>query len=505
MDDVIKVSIDQFYGIEINDFAVTVAKTALWIAESQMMKETEDVVHMSLDFLPLKTNAHIVEGNALRLDWADVAPRDRLSYIMGNPPFVGYTYQSAEQKADLQVATANIGKNIDYVSGWYFKAARFMAGTNIRAALVSTNSITQGEQVAIIWEPLHEQYNIHIDFAHRTFRWDSEAKIKAHVHCVIIGFSVARSNRERIIYASSRPQIVSNINAYLLDAPNVFIKDRKLPLCSGVSLMNKGSQGTDDGLFYFTPEEYATLINKYPGITKYLREATNGQTFLSNTKRYCLWCADSNPAELKKYPELMERIKGVKAYRATSPKAATRKWADLPYLFTENRQPTSGQYLLLPLTSSERRKYVPIGYLSCDIIANNSVQIMPNATIYDFGVLTSNVFMAWMRAICGRLEMRYRITVTNVYNNFPWPSPTDAQKAKIEQTAQAILDARALYPDSSLADLYDELTMPPELRKAHQQNDRAVMQAYGFDIKTTTESSCVAELMRMYQRLTENV
>ena len=374
----------------------------------------------------------------------------------------------------------------------------------VRVAFVSTNSITQGEQVAPIWERLFIDLGIHIDFAYRTFRWDSEATIKAHVHCVIIGFSVAANTAtKRIFWGDGVCTIADNINGYLLDGPNVFISDRKKPICEGVSIMNKGSQGTDEGFFYFTPEEYEALAEKYPDISEYIREATNGKTFISNTKRYCLWCKNKNPVMLKKYPELMDRIQKVQELRRASPKAATRKWADLPYLFTEDRQPESGNYLLLPLTSGERRRYVPIGYLSHLIIANNSVQMIPNATLYEFGVLTSNVFMAWMRAVCGRLKSDYRITVTNVYNNFPWPAPTDQQRAKIEQTAQAILDARALYPNASLADLYDETTMPVELRKAHQQNDKAVMVAYGFWGKLNSEPACVAELMKMYQELTE--
>ena len=509
----VKVSISHFYGIEINDFAVTVAKTALWIAESQMLKETEAIIREHLDFLPLKTNAYIIEGNALRLDWETVVPKTKLSYIMGNPPFIGYSLQSKDQKNDiLSIYVDEKGKpyksagKIDYVAGWYFKAAELMRKSNIQTAFVSTNSITQGEQVAGVWKPIFDRFGIHIDFAHRTFRWDSEASIKAHVHCVIVGFSIADNQKEKGLYIADRMQVVSQINPYLVDGPIIFVEERKLPLCPGVTIMNKGSQGTDDGLFYFSPEEYQELCAKYPNISKFLREVHNGQTFISNTKRYCLWCVGQNPAELKKFPELMDRIQKVKQYRLESPKEATRKWADYPYLFTENRQPTSGNYLLVPLTSSEKRRYVPIGYLPCEVIANNSVQIVPNATTYDFGILNSNVFMAWMRAVCGRLEMRYRITVTNVYNNFPWPAPTDAQKARIEQTAQAILDARALYPDSSLADLYDEVTMPPELRKAHQQNDRAVMDAYGFTKGTearTSESACVAELMKLYQKLTE--
>ena len=503
----VKVSINQFYGIEINDFAVSVAKTAMWIAEAQMLRETQSAVHISQDFLPLKTNVNIVEGNALRMDWEDVVPKEKLNYIMGNPPFVGYSLQSREQKEDiLSIYVDEKGKpyktagKIDYVSGWYFKAAQLMQNTGVRTAFVSTNSITQGEQVAGVWKPLYERFGIHIDFAYRTFRWDSEASLKAHVHCVIVGFSIAENNKSKILFEGNNVHEATTINPYLVEAELVFIEDRKTPICHGVTIMNKGSQGTDDGAFYFSEEEYLELIRKYPSCSKFLRPATNGQTFINNSKKYCLWSVGQNPAELRNYPELMQRINAVKEFREKSPKEATRKWATYPYLFTENRQPESGNYLLLPLTSSEKRKYVPIGYLPFTVIANNSVQIIPEATIFDFGVLNSNVFMSWMRAVCGRLEMRYRITVTNVYNNFPWPEPTPEQKAKIEQTAQAILDARALYPDSSLADLYDDLTMPPELRKAHQANDRAVMAAYGFPVrKDFTEADCVAALMKLYQ------
>lgn len=506
----IEVSISQFYGIEINDFAVTVARTALWIAENQMLKETEDIVHMDLDFLPLKTAAHIQEGNALQMDWNDVISKKNLSYICGNPPFRGYSEQSRSQKEDIiSLYVDENGKpyrtsgKIDYVSGWYWKAAEMMQGTSIRTALVSTNSITQGEQVSGVWKPIVKRFGIHIDFAYRTFRWDSEANIKAHVHCVIIGFSCAPSSKRKIIFDNTDIIIASNINGYLADADWVYIEDRKSPLSDNVSIMNKGSQGTDDGWFYFDETEYKQLAEKYPEIKRIIRESTNGQTFLHNKKRYCLWCEGVSPKEIQKYPEIMDRISKVRNYRLKSPKAATRKWAEYPYLFTENRQPKSGNYLLLPLTSGERRRYVPIGYLPCTVIANNSVQMIPDATLYDFGILNSNVFMSWMRAVCGRLKSDYRITVTNVYNNFPWPYPTPVQRQKIEQTAQSILAARALYPDSSLADLYDPLTMPPELRKAHQRNDAAVMQAYGMPIKETDEAACVAWLMRLYQEKTK--
>ena len=472
----IQVSIGQFYGIEINDFAVTVAKTALWIAESQMMKETEKIVQMHLDFLPLKSYANIVEGNALRMEWESVVPKQQLSYIMGNPPFVGYSLQTKSQKEDIRcIYVDEKGKEykdsgkIDYVAGWYFKAASLMYRTSIRTAFVSTNSITQGEQVTAIWKPLYNRFGIHIDFAYRSFIWDSEASQKAHVHCVIVGFSVGANSNERKIFTSGRVEIAQNINPYLIDAPNIFIADRKIPICSGVTIMNKGSQGTDDGHFYFSPEEYDALISKYPDAAIYIREATNGQIFISGSKRYCLWCADLHPSGLRHFPEIMQRIKSVQEFRLSSTKKSTRKWADKPYLFTEDRQPRSGNYLLLPLTSSERRKYVPIGYLPHTVIANNSVQMIPNASLYDFGILTSSIFMSWMRAVCGRLKSDYRITVTNVYNNFPWPSPTPAQKKKIEQTAQIILEARSLYPDSCLADMYGEdMFLFTELDEAHK-------------------------------------
>ncbi len=497
----ISVSIGQFYGIEINDFAVTVAKTALWIAESQMMKETEAIVHMPLDFLPLKSYPNIIEGNALRLDWETVVPKDKLRYIMGNPPFVGYTYQTAEQKADLQGIMDGIGKNIDYVSGWYFKAAQLMQNTAIRTAFVSTNSITQGEQVAAVWKPLYDRFGIHIDFAHRTFRWDSEASEKAHVHCVIVGFSEASNPKPRFLYTSDRPEIVDNISAYLLSAPTVFIEKRSKPLCS-VPEIRKGSQPTDGGNLTLSPDEKRELLRVAPEAAPYIKKFLGAEEFINGKERYCLWLTKASPAIISQCSPIRERVSRVREMRLASTKAATRQWADKPTLFTENRQPET-DYIIIPSVSSERRKYVPIGFLSPDTISSNLVLIIPQTTLYHFGILTSNVHMAWMRAVCGRLEMRYRYSNTIVYNNFPWPTPTDEQKTAIEQTAQDILDARALYPDCSLADLYDELAMPPQLRRAHQQNDRAVMRAYGFDIKTTTETSCVAALMKMYQQLTQ--
>ncbi|MBE6972600.1 MAG: class I SAM-dependent DNA methyltransferase [Ruminococcaceae bacterium] len=504
--DPIQVGIGQFYGIEINDFAVTVAKTALWIAESQMLKETEDVVHMSLDFLPLKSYANIIEGNALQTDWETVIPKQNLNYIMGNPPFVGYSLQTADQKKDiLSVYMDEKGKSyktagkIDYVSGWYFKAAQLMVGTGIRTAFVSTNSITQGEQVAAVWKPLYDRFGIHIDFAHRTFRWDSEASIKAHVHCVIVGFSAAPSAKPKHLYTSERFQIVENINAYLIDAPDIFIESRTNPIHQ-VPQMVYGNKPTDGGFLFLDPEEYRAAIAKEPGLTKYIRRMYGATEYINNKERYCLWLVGISPSELRKSPFLMERVEGVRQFRLDSTKAATQKSAETPTLFQEIRQPDA-EYIIIPRHSSETRRYIPFGFVSPDIIVNDAVQIIPDASLYHFGVLTSNVHMAWVRATCGRIKSDYRYSKDVVYNNFPWPMPTPEQKIRIEATAQAILDARALYPDSSLADLYDEVAMPPELRKAHQQNDRAVMQAYGFDIKTTTETSCVAELMRMWQAI----
>lgn len=503
----IEVSIAQFYGIEINDFAVTVAKTALWIAESQMMKETEAIVLMHLDFLPLKTNASIVEGNALRLDWESVVPKDKLAYVMGNPPFVGYSLQTAEQKADIRaIYVDEKGKpykaagKIDYVAGWYFKAAQLMQNTEIRSAFVSTNSITQGEQVAGVWKPLRERFGVHIDFAHRTFIWDNEASMKAHVHCVIVGFSVAPNEAPKRIFMAERFQIVENINAYLIDAPDVFIESRKKALCD-IPEMIYGNKPTDGGFLFLTPEEYQKAVEAEPQLTKYIRRVYGASEYINNKVRYCLWLVGASPVELRKSKFIMERVNSVRKFRLESSKDATRRSADIPMLFQEIRHPDS-EYIIVPRHSSESRRYIPFGFVSPEIIVNDAVQIIPNATMYHFGVLTSNVHMAWVRAVCGRIKSDYRYSKDIVYNNFPWPEPTDAQKEKITQTARGILDARALYPDSSLADLYDEVTMPPELRRAHQNNDRAVMQAYGMPIKGTTESICVAELMKRYQELT---
>lgn len=506
----IKVSIKQFYGIEINDFAVTVAKTALWIAESQMLKKTENIVHMDLDFLPLKTYTNIVEDNALHINWENVIPKNELNYIMGNPPFVGARLMSQAQKDDMILVFGDKWKNVgnlDYVSCWYKKATDYMQGTNICTALVSTNSITQGEQVPILWKPLFEQ-GIHIDFAHRTFRWDSEASIKAHVHCVIVGFSY--TNKAKRLYSSERMQYVNNVNAYLIDAPDVFISSRKTPI-QNVPKMDFGSMPNDGGaLCDYSDEDKNAIVKEYPASEKFFKKFLGATEFLHNKTRWCVWLKNISPADIKHVPPVLSAVQKVKDMRASSNREATRKLADTPYLFGEIRQPETS-YLIIPCHSSERRKYIPIGFVSSDIICSNANMLIPDASLFTFGIMCSNVHNAWMRTVCGRLEMRYRYSNTIVYNNFPWCTPTDEQKARIEKTAQAILDARALYPDCSLADLYDELTMPPELRKAHQDNDRAVMETYGFrkvdeatgKSRLLNEAETVAELMKMYQELTK--
>ena len=506
----IKVSINQFYGIEINDFAVSVAMTALWIAEAQMLFETEKIMQLNLDFLPLKSYTNIREGNALRMDWNDVIPASELNYIMGNPPFVGYSWQTDEQKEDiLSIVVDRKGKpyksagRVDYVICWYFKAARYMVGTSIKAAFVSTNSITQGEQVAAVWKPLKEDYGVCIDFAWTTFIWDSEANLKAHVHCVIIGFTLKYSaqiglqaKQQPVIFDSGTATKVTNINGYLIGADDVFIENRTSPICNVPSLMN-GGKPTEGGFLILTEEERDLLLAENPLAQELIRPYMMGKDFIDRKPRFCLWLVHANPSILRRCPKVLERIDQVRAYRLESPKAATRKKAETPQLFDEVRE-CSTDYVAIPKVSSQNRRYIPMEYLSKEIIPGDKLFGLPDATLYEFGVLTSLVHMAWMRVTCGRLKSDYSYSNTIVYNNFPWPQATEAQRQKIEQTAQAILDARNLYPTSSLADLYDELTMPVELRKAHRANDAVVMEAYGFR-KDMTEPEIVAELFKLYQ------
>jgi len=499
----IKVSIKQFYGIEINDFAVTVAKTALWIAESQMMKETEDVIHMALDFLPLKSYVNIVEGNALRLDWEDVVPKAELNYIMGNPPFVGIRHSNINHRDDLKHITSVIKKagSLDYVTAWYIKAAEIVkANPLVKVAYVSTNSIVQGEQAYTLWNFILDVNNLNINFAYKTFKWQSDSLKQAAVHCVIIGFSAVKSSK-KILYDTNSFEICENINQYLLSAPNVWITKRKKPLVD-VPELQKGCYPTDNGNYIFTKEEMLEFIKREPKSKQYFRRWIGSEDMLNAKERYILFLKDCSPHDLKVMPLVLERIENVRKFRSKSTKEATRRKAETPTLLDEERVPKSS-FLVVPVVSSENRRYIPIAYKEPPDICYASAFFVEDASLYLFGVLMSNVHNAWMRVVAGRLEMRYRYSNTIVYNNFPWCNPTEAQRAKIEKTAQGILDARALYPDSSLADLYDEATMPIELRKAHRANDRAVMEAYGFWGRLNSESECVAELMKMYQKLVE--
>ena len=493
----IMVSIGQFYGIEINDFAVSVAKTALWIAESQMLEETEKILTQHLEFLPLTTNAFIHEGNALRMDWKEIVPVQRLGYIMGNPPFVGFTYMSQKQKEDMQSIFPGV-KNLDYVCGWYKKASDYIQNTSIEVAFVSTNSIVQGETVARFWPFMKGDI---INFAYKTFIWDSEAEIKAHVHCVIICYSKI-PRKQKFIFEGGRKIIAKNINYYLIDGDDLLVKSRNTPICN-VPKMIYGNKPADGGFLIIEDEELDEFIEKDPKAKKFIRPLLGAAEYIRGKKRWCLWLEGAKPEEIRSCPLIMERVKKCKEARENSIAAGIRKFAETPTLFAQRTQPIDKDFIIVPRVSSQSRRYIPMGFLKAGIIVSDAVQIIPDTTIYHFGILTSNVHMSWMRAVCGRLKSDYRYSKDVVYNNFPWPTLTKEQKAKIEQTAQAILDARALYPDSSLADLYDELTMPPELRKAHQNNDRAVMQAYGMPVRGTTESSCVAQLMKMYQKLVE--
>ena len=551
----IKVSIQQFYGIEINDFAVTVATTALWISEAQMLRETEKITRRDIDFLPLKSYSNIREGNALRMDWNfipyknglpsslpinslpssrtvpgykpvekerkeirpnvleityDEEPREEglimmYDYIIGNPPFVGARQMNSEQKEDIinifGKEWKNVG-NLDYVCCWYMKAFQSTRIGHPRIAFVSTNSICQGEQVANLWQPLMEK-GLRIDFACRTFRWDSEASLKAHVHCVIVGFSHKDEKpKELLIYDNDKKTKAGHINAYLMDAPDVFVSSRQQSICD-IPSIGIGNKPIDGGNYLFTKEEMEEFIKVEPKSALYFKPWYGSEEFIHQKPRYCLWLGGCSPAELKQMPHCMKRIEAVREMRLASNSAGTRKLADRPTRFHVENMPDTN-YIIVPKVSSEKRRYVPMGFMSPNVLASDLVFLVPDATLYHFGILESNVHMAWMRVVCGRLKSDYRYSKDIVYNNFPWPTPTEEQKTKIEQTAQAILDARSLYPDSSLADLYDELTMPVELRKAHQDNDSAVMQAYGFPVKSTfTESQCVAELFKLYKQMTK--
>ena len=501
--DPVKVSIHQFYGIEINDFAVSVAKTALWIAESQMLAETSRIVQYDIDFLPLKYYTHIIEGNALRIDWNRVVSNMEVNYIMGNPPFVGARKmeQGGEQKADVKFIFGDIKdvQDLDYVACWYKKAVEYIQGTSIEVALVSTNSICQGAQVPILWGELLK-YRMYINFAYQTFRWDSEATAKAIVHCIIVGFASVEWKEKFIVSGNGMRKHVANISPYLLEGNNLFVMARKNPLCD-VPKMNFGNQPRDGGHLIVNADEIEEIVNSQDTAKNWLRRYVGADELIKGKKRWCFWLKKATPADITGSKILMKRVEAVRQMRLDSKGKTTNGYAKVPHLFAQITQPDDVDFLAIPCTSSERRKYVPIDFLDKSVVASNGIQIIPHATLYHFGVLTSNVHMAWMRLVGGRMKSDYRYSKEIVYNTFPWPHPTEGQLNKIKSTAQAILDARSLYPDCSLADLYNEVTMPVELRKAHQQNDRAVMEAYGFSVKDTTETSCVETLMKMYQRL----
>src|SRR5690625_4081978 len=502
VDDLIQVTLDQFYGVEINDFAVSVAKTALWIAESQMFEETQNLIYSNVDFLPLESYTNIIEGNALEMNWHDIIDKRDLDYIIGNPPFVGARLMTSEQTDELKDVFGKLTGvgNLDYVAGWYGKAAQFINQSNIKCAFVSTNSITQGQQVPILWKYLMEEYNIVINFAYRTFDWNSEAKDKAAVHCVIIGFSQVNNKDKKIYVSDEQIELANNINGYLLDAPNVFIENRRTPL-SEVPKMIFGSMPNDGGNLILSSEERDELIKDYPQSKRVIRRFIGAREYINNIERYCLWIKPESLNIIRKISPIMDRLEMVKNHRLNSKRKSTQELAYTPYSFGENRQPNS-DYLIVPRVSSENRRYIPIGYLSKNVITSDAALIIPEAKLYHFAILSSNVHMSWMRAVAGRLESRYRYSTSIVYNNFPWPSLTDTQKKKLNETANEILKARAKYSKMTLADLYNELIMPPELRKAHQDNERLVMEIYGMEIRNTKESDAVERLFEMYNQMT---
>jgi len=476
------ISLDHFHGIEIEEWPVRIGEVAMWLTQHQMNREFAKQFGREPDLLPLKTAAHIVHDNALQIDWHDVVAKENLNYIIGNPPFVGKNFRSKEQNEDMVNIFSQVKnyKSLDFVTCWFHKASDFIQGTNIKVAFVSTNSITQGEQVAPMWQPLLDK-GIHIHFAHRTFAWDSEARGKAAVHVVIIGFALTESNQKFIFDYSdikSEPLKVSanNINPYLVDAPDVVVANRTKPLCK-VSEMVYGNKPVDGGHLLLTPEEKDALLNIEPQAEKWLRPILGAEEFINNKQRWCLWLIDIKPNELRQIPEVLKHVEAVKQFRLASTKKQTQGLASEAIRFAEIRQPEK-DYILVPCHTSENREYIPLGFFAKDIISHNSNLTIPQATQYEFGLLQSKIHMAWMRTVGGRLESRYRYSAKLVYNNFPWPEVDKEQKQKIETAAQAVLDARLNYPDSSLADLYDPLTMPADLRKAHTQLDKVVDQSY---------------------------
>lgn len=500
----IQVSLDQFYGIEVNDFAVSVAKTALWIAESQMFEKTKDLIYSEIDFLPLKSYTNIIEGNALKEDWNDVVPINKLNFIIGNPPFIGAEYQTSQQKSEMRAIFGKKSKlkNLDYVASWFIKTMQVMnINQSIRASLVSTNSIAQGEQVETLWRPLLDN-GITIDFAYQTFEWNNETKGKASVHCVIIGFSKEYiQNDQNTLYSSSGAiDKVKNISPYLVEGPNLIVREARKSL-SKMPKMMKGNQPTEGGNLLLSPKEKEELLTEDPTAEQWIKKFMGAREFIQGKERYCLWFADADMRVVRKHPLLMERIENVKKMRLASKDAGTRKKAETPWLFRETNNPE--KTLVIPATSSEKRKYIPIGYVDESVILSNAVLTIPEGDLTLFSLLNSNVHMSWMRVVAGRLKSDYRYSAFIVYNTFPFIRLDNNMKKELEKTAKEILQARSLYPDWSMADLYDDIIMPTELRKAHQNNDKAVMEAYGMPIGKTTESDAVAKLFEIYKELIE--
>jgi hypothetical protein len=504
----INLNVDQFFGIELEEFPAQIAQVALWLMDHQMNMLVSEEFGLYFARIPLETSAKIVCGNALTIDWEEVVPARHVSYIMGNPPFVGKKEQTQSQKNEVFSIFKDVkGVGVlDYVSCWYKLAADQMNKNElIEGAFVSTNSIAQGEQVVILWNYLQSR-GVKIFFAHRTFQWSNEARGKAAVYCVIIGFSLQNISEKYLFdydTPKSKPQAtkVQNINLYLADGPNVYLSNRSIPLSMHLPEMKYGSMPIDNGNLTLTKEEMNELLTGEVEVKPYLRQYMGGDEFINNIKRYCLWLVDCPPNLLRRMKKVHERVERNRQYRLASGREATRKLAEKASLFGEIRQPKSS-YLLVPKVSSENRYYMPIGFCNPEIIASGTTLIVPNATQYHFGILQSEMHMAWMKVVAGRLESRYQYSAGIVYNNFPWPeNPTEKQKQAIETAAQGVLDARAQFPESTLADLYDPLTMPPVLLKAHQQLDKAVDAAYG-KTNFTTEAQRVAFLFELYQRYT---
>jgi hypothetical protein len=493
------VSLRNFHGIELEDFACCVARTALWIAEKQADIETAHVTQRVYDPLPLTDYDNIIQGNALRMDWNDVVPAAQVSYVCGNPPFIGYSNLSDPQKQDREAIFGKSGGTLDYVACWYKKAANYMRDTRARCAFVSTNSICQGQQVEPLWKPLFED-GIHIDFAHQTFVWDSQADDEAHVHVIIVGFS-REDTAPKLLFSGDDVRAVEHIDAYLAPAPDVFATRRAKPLCE-VPEMVAGGKPTDGGFLLLSPEELDELLRREPDSAKWIRPFSMGAEFINGKDRYCLWLVDAQPSDLRSLPLVRERVERVREFRQASKKAATRKKADTPWLFDEVRPPKGKSYIAVPKVSSGRRDYIPMGFVTNGMIPGDMLFSISNAGLYEFGILESQVHNAWMRVVAGRLKSDYRYNNTVVYNNFIWPDPAPEQRAKVESCAQAVLDARASHLGESLADLYDPTFMPSDLRRAHRELDTAVETAYGVDFNGD-EEKIVSHLFKLYARKTQ--